>query len=128
MSGESSPDIVWSCPFTHVVHNKRLSVSDEISSTRKYSFCSGERWRLGGACFVYSTSKMADKATGSSVMIAVFALISILSGCICNINERVESNISLPSPSDVCILPVSQQSQDRKSPTCPLAHCEFSRQ
>lgn len=46
-------------------------------------------------CFVYSTSKMADEATDSTVMIAVFALILILYvyGRICNISERVESSI-----------------------------------
>ena len=50
MSGESGPDIVWSCPFTHVANNKQLSASDVFSPTGNTPFGLGEGWRLCKAC------------------------------------------------------------------------------
>lgn len=50
MSRESGQDTVRIHPFTHVAHNRRLSMSDAFSPTGNTRFGLGEGWHLGQAC------------------------------------------------------------------------------
>lgn len=44
-SRESGPDIIWSCPFIHMPHNRRYSMSDAFSLTGNTLIGFGKGWQ-----------------------------------------------------------------------------------